>query len=270
MKVVILCGGQGTRLREETEFRPKPLVPIGGRPILWHIMKQYAHYGFREFILCLGYKGDMIKDYFLNYEAFSNDFTIQLGRNRQIEFHRSTQESEDFSVTLIDTGLDNMTGSRLKQIEPYLDGDTFMLTYGDGVSDVDIGALLAFHHNQDRLVTLTSVRQPSRFGILETGQENRVLDFAEKPQTDSRVNAGFYVFNRRALDYLDLDANCTLEKGPLDQLAKEGQLSAYPHDGFFYSMDTYREFLYLNECFDQKNTPWQVWEKSTKVSSQDA
>lgn len=263
MKVVILCGGQGTRLREETEFRPKPLVPIGGRPILWHIMKLYAHHGFREFVLCLGYRGEMIKDYFLNYEAFSNDFTIRLGSERKIDIHRS-QAEEDFSVTLADTGLESMTGSRIKQVERYLgDDDTFMLTYGDGLSDVNIGELLAFHRSQNRLVTLTSVRQPSRFGILETGAENRVIDFAEKPQTNARVNAGFYVMNRRALDYLEADAACTLEKEPLEQLAREGQLSAYQHDGFFYAMDTYREYLYLNECWEQRNTPWKVWGQAT-------
>jgi glucose-1-phosphate cytidylyltransferase len=263
MKVVILCGGQGTRLREETEFRPKPLVPVGGRPILWHIMKIYAHHGYQDFILCLGYRGEMIKDYFLNYEAFNNDFTIRLGSQQHIQFHHAHEE-KDFTVTLADTGLDSMTGSRIRQIMQYLDDDTFMVTYGDGVSDVDINKLLAFHHAHGRLATVTSVRQPSRFGILETGEANRVIDFAEKPQINTRVNAGFYVFNRKVMDYLDEDANCILEQGPLNQLAQDGKLMAYHHEGFFYAMDTYREYLALNELWEQGNAPWKIW-KNGKV-----
>lgn len=258
MKTVILCGGLGTRLREETEFRPKPMVDIGGRPILWHIMKIYAHYGLHDFVLCLGYRGNMIKEYFLNYEAMNNDFTICLGRQNQITYHGAHKE-QDFHITLADTGLETMTGGRVKRVERYIDGDTFMVTYGDGVADLDIRALVEFHHAHGRLATVTVVRRISRFGIVETGNDGTVTSFIEKPQLKGSTSAGFFVFNRRVLDYLSGD-DCVLEREPLERLACEGQLMAYRHAGFFYAMDTYREYQFLNELWDSGQTPWRVWE----------
>jgi glucose-1-phosphate cytidylyltransferase len=258
MKVVILCGGQGTRLREETEYRPKPLVDVGKRPILWHIMKLYAKYGFHDFVLCLGYKGDMIKDFFLNYEAMTNDFTIRLGSESRLEYHGLHME-QGFSVTLADTGAESMTGSRIKRIEKYIDGDDFMVTYGDGLSNVDIRDLVSFHKSHDRTATLTAVRPSSRFGVLTFGAEGNIVNFQEKPQLDSWANAGYFVFNRRVFDYLDEDPSCTLEREPLERLSNEGQLMAYPHEGFFFAMDTYREYLYLNQLWDNEEAPWKVW-----------
>jgi len=258
MKVVILCGGQGTRLREETEYRPKPLVDIGGRPILWHIMKLYAHYDLNDFVLCLGYRGNMIKEYFLSYEAMNNDFTISLGQKNHVVYH-GAHEEQDYRVTLADTGLDTMTGARVKQVARYLDGDTFMVTYGDGISNLNLRALLAFHRSHGRLATVTTVRPVSRFGILELDTDGQVMHFTEKPQLDGWASAGFFVFERKVLDYLDDDPACILEREPLERLAKENQLVAYRHDGFFYAMDTYREYLYLNELWNSSRAPWAVW-----------
>lgn len=258
MKVVILCGGQGTRLREETEYRPKPLVEVGGRPILWHIMKTYAYYGLHEFVLCLGYRGNMIKEYFLSYEAMNNDFTICLGAKNHIVYHDAHRE-QDFRVTLADTGLESMTGARVKRVQRYLDDDTFMVTYGDGISDLNIGALLDFHHAHGRLATVTTVRPMSRFGVLELDPDGQVMSFAEKPQLDGWASAGYFVFNRRVLDYLSAEPDCILEREPLERLAAEGQLLAYRHQGFFYAMDTYREYLYLNELWNSGAAPWAIW-----------
>jgi glucose-1-phosphate cytidylyltransferase len=258
MKVVILCGGQGTRLREETEYRPKPLVDVGGKPILWHIMKTYAHYQQNNFILCLGYKGDIIKQYFLNYEAMNNDFTMTLGRMNQIAYNGSHTE-QDYRVTLADTGAESMTGYRLKQVAKYIEEDTFMVTYGDGLADIDIAALLAFHKAHGKLATVTTVRPQSRYGIVEVDSTNAITQFVEKPQVSSWVSAGYFVFNRKVLDYIDDDINCTFEHGPLERLASDNQLMAYRHDGFFYAMDTYREYLVLNELWNTQQAPWKVW-----------
>ncbi len=258
MKVVILCGGQGTRLREETEYRPKPLVDIGGRPILWHIMKHCAHYGLHDFVLCLGYRGSMIKEYFLNYEAMNNNFTISLGVQNAVTYHNAHEE-QDYHVTLADTGQDTMTGARIKRVEQYIGDEPFMVTYGDGVSDLNIRSLLDFHRAHGRLATVTSVRPMSRFGILDIGQGGQVKHFVEKPQMQDRINAGYFVFNRGVFDYLSPNAECTLEKEPLQQLTRDGQLMAYRHDGFFYAMDTYREYLYLNEAWNKNQAPWKVW-----------
>ncbi|HXT64254.1 MAG TPA: glucose-1-phosphate cytidylyltransferase, partial [Pyrinomonadaceae bacterium] len=248
MRVIILCGGLGTRLREETEFRPKPLVEIGGRPILWHIMKGYAHYGLRDFVLCLGYRGNMIKEYFLNYEAMNNDFTIRLGREHRVDYHDAHGE-QDFKVTLADTGADTMTGGRVKRVEKYVGSDdTCLVTYGDGVANIDIRALLDFHRSHKRLATVTTVHPLSRFGMLELDNESGVQEFIEKPQLQGWSSAGFFVFDRRVFDYISGD-DCILEQEPLERLAREGQLMAYRHDGFFYAMDTYREYEYLNELW---------------------
>lgn len=261
MKVVVLCGGQGTRLREETEYRPKPLVEIGGRPILWHVMKTYAHYGFKDFILCLGYRGSMIKEYFLNYEAMNNDFTIGLGEKNEIRYHGAHLE-QDYHVTLAETGLNSMTGSRVKQIERYVDSDLFLVTYGDGVSDLDIADLLRFHVAHGRLATVTAVRPTSRFGILELGPRGQVESFTEKPQLDGWASAGYFVFDRRVFDFLSAEPGCILEREPLEQLAAANQLMAYRHDGFFYAMDTYREYVYLNDLWSGGQAPWAVWRET--------
>jgi glucose-1-phosphate cytidylyltransferase len=258
MKVAILCGGVGTRLREETEFRPKPLVEVGGRPILWHIMKLYAHYGFRDFVLCLGYRGSMIKEYFLNYEAMNNDFTICLGKESRLEYN-DTHEEQNFSITLADTGLETMTGGRLRRASKYLGDDCFMVTYGDGVSDVDIRKLVEFHKSHGKLATVTTFRPVSRFGILDINADNQVQNFIEKPKSDAWASAGFFVFQREVLDYLDGD-ECILEHAPLERLAAERQLIAYNHDGFFYAMDTYREYQILNDLWKNGQAPWKVWE----------
>ena len=244
-------------MREETEYRPKPLVEIGGRPILWHIMKRYAHYGFLDFVLCLGYRGTMIKEYFLNYEAMNNDFTICLGRKYEIQY-RDTHQEQDFRVTLADTGLESMTGGRVKRIARFIDEDTFMVTYGDGVADIDLGALLKFHKAHGHIATVSTVRPISRFGILNTNDKGFVTNFTEKPLLDGWINAGFFVFNRKIFDYLDGD-DCILEREPLERLAREGELVAFRHEGFFYAMDTYREFKFLNELWDSNQAPWKVW-----------
>ncbi|SRR6266498_169602 len=257
MKVVILCGGRGTRLREETEFRPKPMVEVGGRPILWHIMKRYAQYGFEDFVLCLGYKGNMIKDYFLNYEAMNNDCTVNLGPQRSITYHGQHDESA-FRVTLVDTGRDTLTGGRLKRIEKYIDEDHFLMTYGDGLSDVDISHVIDRHRSYGRIATVTAVRPVSRFGILDISSEGHVTEFSEKPLLEGWMNAGFFVLNRRVFDYLNGD-DCIFEHEPLERLAADGQLTAYRHEGFFFAMDTYREYKHLNDLWSNGNAPWKNW-----------
>jgi glucose-1-phosphate cytidylyltransferase len=257
VRVVILCGGLGTRLREETEFRPKPMVEVGGRPILWHIMKTYAHYGFHDFVLCLGYRGSTIKEYFLNYEAMNNDFSIRLGRKSEIRYH-GEHEEQGFSVTLADTGLDCMTGGRIRKIRKYIDDDIFLLTYGDGVIDVDIGRVVEFHRSHGKLATLTTVPPASRFGIVEI-DGSQVRRFTEKPRSEGWVNAGYFVLQRGVFDYLGGGDECIFEREPLERLAADGQLMAYRHDGFFYAMDTYREYQHLNELWASENTPWKVW-----------
>jgi glucose-1-phosphate cytidylyltransferase len=258
MKVVILCGGQGTRLREETEFRPKPMVDVGGRPILWHIMKTYAQCGLRDFVMCLGYRGNLIKEYFLNYEAMNNDFTVSLGSKSRISYH-GAHEEQDFSVTLADTGPTAMTGARLKRVERFVDGDTFMMTYGDGLSDINFNALLEFHRSHGKLATVTTVRPPSRFGLLDVDDQGCVVHFAEKPQIDSWASAGFFVFDRRVFEYLDSSDECILEGDPMTRLADDKQLVAYQHSGFFFAMDTYREYMTLNELWASNRAPWRSW-----------
>ena len=260
MKVVLLCGGKGTRLREETEYRPKPMVEIGNRPIIWHIMKSYAHYGLTNFVLCLGYKGSVIKDYFLNYEAMNSDITLTLGQLHAIAYH-DRHEEQEFSVTLADTGLETMTGGRLSRVKRYVSKDEhFMLTYGDGVANIDFDKLLDFHRSHGKKATLTTVRPMSRYGVLGLDRRGAVARFNEKPQLDSWINAGFFVFHRSVFDYLDGGDECILERQPLERLAAEGQLMAYRHEGFFYAMDTYREFQYLNDLWNSGQAPWKVWE----------
>jgi glucose-1-phosphate cytidylyltransferase len=261
MKVVILCGGQGTRLREQTEYMPKPLVPVGDKPILWHIMKLYAHHGFHDFVLCLGYRGQMIKDYFLNYEAMNNDFTVHLGRKREIIFHNDHPE-QGFRVTLAETGAETMTGARIRKIERYIDSETFMVTYGDGVSDVNIRNLTQFHQQHNKLATVTAIQPVSRYGAIRVDEDQRVTEFIEKPKMKDWVNAGFFVFNYGIFNYLSPDEDCILEQEPVQRLAKDSQLTAYHHDGFFFAMDTYREYLYLNKLWNSGKAPWAVWNES--------
>lgn len=258
MKVVILCGGLGTRLREETEFRPKPMVDVGGRPILWHIMKHYAHYQHRGFVVCLGYRGSMIKEYFLNYEAMNNDFTISLGSKESIEYHDSHQE-QDFRVTLAETGLDTMTGGRIKRIERHIDEDTFMVTYGDGLSDVNVADLVEFHRSHGKLATVTTVTPSSRFGLLDIDDAGTVTRFSEKPTLDGWASAGFFVFNRRVFDYLTDSDQLVMEHEPMEWLTADGQLMAYRHSGFFLPVDTYRDYKLANEMWDADAAPWKVW-----------
>jgi len=259
VRVVILCGGMGTRLREETEFRPKPLVEIGGKPILWHIMKIYSHYGFNDFVLCLGYKGQMIKEYFLNYRVMNSDFTLRLDSPSNPEFH-TRNVHEPWSVTFADTGAEASTGARVKRIEPHIQGDHFMLTYGDGVGDIDIAQLWAYQQRHGKIGTVTGVRPISRYGELAV-DGGRVRVFSEKPQADEGyISGGFFVFHRRFFDYLEDQDNCVLEREPLDKLARDGELMSYHHKGFWQCMDTYRDFVALNDMWKQ-NPPWRIWDK---------
>jgi len=257
--VVILCGGLGTRLREETEFKPKPMVKIGNQPILWHIMKIYAHYGFRKFILCLGYKGEQIKEYFYHYEIMNNDVTITLGTNSNFKVHNSHHEV-DWEITLCNTGLNALKGARLKRIEKYIDGDQLMVTYGDGVADIDIEELLIFHQSHGKTATVTGVRPKFlRFGELNT-QGDQVARFAEKPEyAGNYVNGGFFVFNRTIFDYLKDGDDCELEAGPLDQISQQGELMVYRHDKFWACMDTIRDTEHLNSLWNSKQAKWKVW-----------
>ena len=257
MKVVILCGGLGTRLRDETEFRPKPMVEIGGRPLLWHIMKIYGHWGHDEFVLALGYKGEQIKQYFLNYEAMARDVTVRLGGTPRVTLHGRGLES--WTVTLADTGAPAMTGARVKRVARYLPDDTFLLSYGDGVADIDLARLVAFHRGHGRLATVTGVRPPSRFGELLTSG-TRVVEFSEKPSTSQGyINGGFFVFNRGVFDYLSDEDGCVLEHEPLERLAKDRQLEMYPHEGYWQCMDTPRDLQHLHEAW-QRGAPWKVWD----------
>ena len=260
MKVVILCGGRGTRLREETEYRPKPMVPIGDRPILWHIMKTYAHHGFNEFVLCLGYKGDQIKDYFRNYLWNTCDTTLRLGQDPAVQFHTRHNE-ESWTVTLAETGENTMTAGRLKRIQRYIGEDeTFLLTYGDGVGNVDIPAAVAFHRQHGRLLTLTAVHPPGRFGEIGLEKNGVVREFNEKPQAEGGwINGGFFVANSKVFDYLADSDEVMFEQGPVKKIASENQLRAYSHTGFWQPMDTYQEFLLLNRLWNEGQAPWKVW-----------
>ena len=257
MRTVILAGGLGTRLSEETSIKPKPMVEIGGFPIVWHIMNIYARYDLKRFILALGYKGDMIKDYFIRYHAANSDITVNLC-NGALEYHRT--QRRDWEVRMIDTGHETLTGGRLHRLEPHLrDGGTFMLTYGDGVADVNVAELLAFHQRHGRIATLTAVRPPARFGTMSFDGD-RVIDFKEKPQTqEGWINGGFFVFEPEVFDYLNGDQT-VLEGDPLEQLAADGELMAYRHEGFWQCMDTLRDRNRLESLWETGAAPWKVWE----------
>lgn len=258
MKVAILCGGKGTRLKEETVFRPKPLVGIGEKPILWHIMNLYSFYGFKDFILCLGYQGEMIKQYFLNYELMNSDFTVEFSREYQISLHK--KPCLDWRVTLADTGMESMTGCRLKKIENYIGDDPdFMVTYGDGLANVNVQELAAYHRNHGAIATVTGVRPLSRFGELDV-VEDRVQEFREKTQVKQGwINGGFFVFRREFFSYLTSEEACVLEQEPLERLARDGQLRIFKHGGFWQCMDTYRDMEQLNQLWRGGKAPWEVW-----------
>lgn len=257
MKVVLLAGGTGTRLSEETSLRPKPMVEIGGKPILWHIMKIYSSHGFNDFIICLGYKGYMIKEYFINYFYHQCDLTIDLKENKAT-VHSS--KSEPWTITLIDTGLETLTGGRIKRIEPYINNETFMLTYGDGVSDVNVKELYEFHKKNNKYATLTSVQPSGRFGALALNKKSNVTAFQEKPKGDGAwINGGFFVLEPQIFKYLKDDLTIW-EREPLENIAKEGQLSAYKHKGFWKPMDTLRDKIELEEMWNNKTAKWKTWD----------
>jgi len=255
MKVAILAGGVGSRLSEETQTKPKPLVEIGGRPILWHILMHYAAYGYREFVIALGYKGEMIKRYMLDYCSLESNLTVNL-RMGSVTRHDSRQP--DWNVDLIDTGIATLTGGRIKRLEPYLENGTFMLTWGDGVSDVDLDKLLAFHRAHGKLATMTAVRPPARFGHLDI-QGDSVLEFSEKPQTaEGWINGAFFVLEPGIFDYIDGDMT-QWEREPLEGLARDGQLMAYRHESFWQCMDTLRDKVLLEQLWESGNAPWKTW-----------
>ncbi|HET8542004.1 MAG TPA: glucose-1-phosphate cytidylyltransferase [Anaeromyxobacter sp.] len=260
MKAVILCGGQGTRIRDASELLPKPMLPIGGKPIVWHIMKGYARHGVREFVLCLGYKGWVIKEFFLNYRAMTTDVTVTLGRHDALEFV-GRHDEEDWKVTLAETGEETMTGGRVSAIRRYVEGeDLFLLTYGDGVSDVDVSETIAFHRAHGKIATVTAVRPPGRFGEMRI-EAGAVTEFNEKPQaTEGFINGGFFVLDaRRIWAYLGADPRVLFEREPLRALVRDGQLVAFPHTGFWQPMDTAREYALLNELWASGKAPWKTW-----------
>ena len=261
MKAVLLAGGFGTRISEESGIRPKPMVEVGGKPILWHIMKIYSHYGINDFIICCGYKGNMIKEYFSNYFLFSSDVTFDM-KNNNMKVHR--MNAEPWTVTLVDTGESSMTGGRIKRVKEYIGNETFCLTYGDGVSDVNINDLIMHHNNQGVLATLTSVRQHGRFGVFNLPMgESKIRYFKEKPKGDGDdsawINGGFFVLEPAVMDYIEGDTT-VFEREPLEKLAADGQLCAFRHTGFWQPMDTLRDKNYLETLWQQGTAPWKTWE----------
>ena len=256
MKVVLLAGGFGTRISEESHLRPKPMIEIGEKPILWHIMKYYSQFGFHEFVICLGYKQYVVKEFFADYFLHTSDVTFDLANNK-MEVHNNY--SEPWKVTLVDTGLNTMTGGRVKRIRPYVEGETFMLTYGDGVAEVDLNALAEFHKNHGKIATLTSVNMGQRFGVLDLDDNGQIQSFREKNDDDgAMINGGFMVFEPGIFDYLQ-DDTTVLEKAPLENLAKDGQLMAYRHSGFWKCMDTQRDKQQLEAMWQSGNAPWKIW-----------
>ena len=265
MDVVILCGGEGTRLSEETTKKPKPMVNIGGMPILWHIMKIYSYYGFKRFILCLGYKGEVIKEYFYNYRNINSDIILRLDPQKNIDYINKGDE-KDWEIVLIDTGQKTLKGGRIKRVEQYIQSKSFHLTYGDGVGDINIDKLVKFHNSHNCLGTITAVRPPSRFGELNINNNDLITSLEEKPQMGRRlINGGFFVFNKKILDKLSEDENCDFEFGPLQQLSTEGELKAYKHKSFWHCMDNIRERDYLSNLVKENKASWMIWNnKKTK------
>ena len=257
MKVVILAGGLGTRLGEETSIKPKPMVEIGGRPIIWHIMKIYSHYGFNDFIVLCGYKGEVIKRYFANYYLNNSDITIDM-RSNSVDVHYN--EIEPWRVTLIDTGVETMTGGRIRRIKKFVENETFMLTYGDGVSDVNIAKLLEHHKKSGKIATLTAVRPTARFGVVNMAEDGSVVNFKEKPSGDGVwINGGFFVLEPKVFDYIPEGDSVVWERAPLERLSAAGQLSAYAHSGFWRPMDMLKDKKDLNEMWDKGEAKWKVW-----------
>lgn len=258
MKVVLFAGGLGTRISEETDIRPKPMVEIGGKPVLWHIMKSYSHYGYNDFIICLGYKGYVIKEYFMNYFLHNSDITLDLGTNK-MEIHDTSAES--FKVTLVETGLNTKTAGRLKKVKKYIGNEDFMLTYGDGVCDIDINKLVAFHKEHNKIATVSSVQMDARFGGMDLGNNGQVVSFKEKAKDDSKwINGGYFVLKPEVFDYLEGDVNDMMwEEDPLEKLTNDGQLIAYQHKGFWKCMDALRDKIELEELWKTNNAKWKVW-----------
>lgn len=257
MKVVILAGGYGTRISEESHLRPKPMIEIGGKPILWHIMKEYSYYGYNEFIICCGYKQNIIKQWFADYYLYNSDVTFDFADNNRMTVHSNV--SEPWKVTLVDTGLDTMTGGRIKRIQKYVGNEPFMMTYGDGVSDIDINELVEFHKSHGKLLTLTAASLQQRFGVLDINDEDLVMSFREKSTDDgSKINAGYMVVEPEVFDYIDGDET-VFEKEPMDKLLKKGQLVAYKFDGYWQCMDTKREHQKLEELWESGKAPWKLW-----------
>lgn len=260
MKLVILCGGQGTRIRDVAENIPKPMIPVGNNPIVWHIMKYYSTFDIKDFVLCLGYKKNVIKDFFLNYKPHVQDFTIHLGSDSGMTFYGSLDE-DNWNVTLADTGLNAMTGARIRKIKKYIgDDENFMITYGDGLGDVDLNALMDFHKSHGKVLTLTGVRPPGRFGELGVSEDGTITAFNEKPQASGgRINGGFFIANRKLFDYLDDGDDLVFEQDPMRKLVADNQLMMFDHDGFWQPMDTHREYVLLNDLVDKNEAPWVKW-----------
>ena len=260
MDAIILCGGKGTRLSEETIKKPKPMVEIGGKPILWHIMKSYSRFGINRFILALGYKGDIIKQYFYNYKNTGSDFSLKLDTNHNIKYFNQSDE-KDWEITFVDTGEETLKGGRIKRLENYIKSDSFHMTYGDGVCDVNLDNLLNFHNSHGLLGTITAVRPPSRFGELNISNDDTVIDLEEKPQMGKGlINGGFFIFNKKIFSYLSVSKDCDFEFGPLQKIASEGKLKAFKHDGFWQCMDNIRERNYLDKLVKSNKAPWIDWE----------
>jgi len=260
MKVCILCGGYGTRIRDVSEDIPKPMIPIGGFPILWHIMKYYGCFGHDKFVLCLGYKGDSIRDFFMNYRSHTTDFSIDLSGRAPIDYHDSSK-AEPWTVTLAETGLKSMTGARIKRVEKYLSGEeNFLLTYGDGVGDIDLEKLIEFHKSHGKILTVTGVRPPGRFGELQCDSRGLITEFNEKPQTTGgRISGGYFVCKKEIFSYIDGQESTIFEQNPLRNLVKDKEMMVYKHDGFWQPMDTAREYQLLNQLYEQKKAPWVIW-----------
>jgi glucose-1-phosphate cytidylyltransferase len=256
LPVVLLAGGLGTRMREETEYKPKPMVEVGGRPVIWHIMKNFSGFNLNDFIVCTGYKGHIIKEYFLNYLAFNHDFRVTLNHKDNVAI-LDENRSENWSVTVADTGETTMTGGRVNKVKKYIGNNRFIVTYGDGLADVDIKKLVHFHKSHGKIATVTTVKPLSRFGVMDIDSDGTVIQFREKPQVDDWINIGFFVFEPQIFDYLD--DYCVLEQQPLSALARDQQLMAFQHDGFWQPMDTYRESLLLNGLWDTQEAPWKNW-----------
>lgn len=260
MKVVILCGGFGTRIRDVAEDIPKPMIEIGGYPILWHIMKVYAYWGHKDFVLCLGYKGQVIKDFFLNYDAHTRDFTVDFSASKKLSYHNH-HDASDWRVTLADTGLQAMTGARIRRVRSYVEGESdFLLTYGDGVSDIDLTKLIAFHRSHGKMLTVSGVRPPGRFGELMSDSGGTVTEFNEKPQASGgRISGGFFVCKAGLFDYLEDREDLVFEQEPMHRLVQERQVMAFEHDGFWQPMDTYRDYVFLNGLCSRGEAPWMKW-----------